>query len=152
MTSFLARPSKGDHSPGAIRLCLFISCAVLAVIILLGSQTYVSKFNLFKIAFKDPTESILIQFRNGDIYIYSTLDIGGVTADPARMLDTLTRIEGKKISDIIQITHNHFSGRTFNETDNGFLRYFKAHGFTGDFNIYHTESETTETKKEKGDK
>jgi hypothetical protein len=152
MTFFLARPSKGNHSTGTGRLCLFLACAVLAVIILLDAQTYVSKFNLFEIAFKEPTESILIQFRNGDIYIYTTLDISGVTADPAHIMDDLTRINGEKISDIIQITHNHFSHRTFSETDDAFLRYFKAHGFTGDFNIYHTESKKVETKKEKGGK
>jgi mRNA degradation ribonuclease J1/J2 len=152
MMTFFAGPSMVDRSTRTIRLFLFSVCAVLAVVALLCAQTYVSKFNLFERVFKETTESILVQFRDGDVYVFTSLDIGGVAADPARILDNLTRREGKKISDIIQITHNHFSGRTFNETDDEFLRYFKERGFTGDFIIYHTESKKVEIKKDKGDK
>ena len=124
-----------------------VLCAVLAVVVVLNPQAYVSRFNLFENIFKDLNESILIQFRDGDVFIYTSSEVGRAAVDPARIIEDLTKTKGKKISDIIQITHNHFSGRTFTEADNDFLHYFEAYGFAGDFNIYYTESKKVETKK-----
>ena len=132
------------------RLAGAVLCAALAVVVVLNPQTYVSKFNLFENIFKDLNESILIQFRDGDVFLYTSSEVGRVAVDPVRIIEDLTKIKGKKISDIIQITHNHFSGRTFTEADLDFLHAFEARGFAGDFNIYYTETKKVETRKGKG--
>ena len=119
---------------------------------LLNAQIYASRTNLFEMFFKDATESIIVQFKDGDIFIYSTLEIGAVTVDPAQMVDHLTRLKGKKVSDIIQVTHNHFSEQGFTREDEAFCRYLEERGFTGDFCIYHTESKKLEIRKHEGGK
>ena len=136
-----------DRLAGAVRPFLLLVCGVLGAAALLNAQIYASRTNLFEMFFKDATESIIIQFKDGDIFIYSTLEIGRVTVDPAQMVDHLVRQKGKKLSDIIQITHNHFSEQGFTREDEAFCRYLEERGFTGDFCIYHTQSKKVETRK-----
>lgn len=127
--------------------CARLAGAVLCVVALLNGQIYVSKTNLFETYLKGPAESILFQFRDGDIFIYTTQNIEAVAADPAHIVDDLVRVKGKKLSELIQVVHNHFSDRTFSEADEEFCRYLEERGFAGDFGIYHTQSKTVETRK-----
>jgi hypothetical protein len=121
--------------------------AVLCATVLLNAQIYVSKLSLFETYLKGPNEAILFQFRDGNIFIYTSETEGAVTVDPARLIDDLVGVKGKQLSELIQVTHNHFSDRTFSKADLEFCRYLEERGFTGAFCIYHTQSKTVEIKK-----
>jgi hypothetical protein len=110
-----------------------------------SQTTYVGKFNIFHLVFREAIETVFIEFDDGDCFCLTTNEGYRVSGDPARIADYLVREQGKQLSHIIRITHNHFSGEGFTWADKNTYFYFKNRGFNGKFQIYYTATGKTKT-------
>ncbi len=99
------------------------------------AQLYMTKGNMFHMAFTEPFEIMYIVFYNGDMYGFTTHDANKVTVSINYIKDLLNK-DGKKIKNIAIIIHNHFALPFFSERDIKTFYYLKRHGFEGAFLIY----------------
>lgn len=94
---------------------------------------YIKKFNLFEQIYKEPIETALLVFRNGDSYTFTTNE----DSRTAISIDYLERIEKKKIKDLALVVHNHWTPAPFSESNNRLYFRLKRKGFKGLFGIYY---------------
>jgi hypothetical protein len=120
------------------RILPIVALGVLAIVVIfiinntarLGEgPLYIEKGNAWSSLGKDPVERVCVMFKNGDSYVLTQNEANHISFP----LDYFTEKEGKRISDVMCIIHNHLGLSRFSRQDVIFYNFLKTKGFRGFF-------------------
>jgi len=126
-------------------------CAVLAVVFCLAflpvptgttgqsDLAYELRFNIYRVVFTEPFESVLFLFRDGTIFIYTTHEENIISIPSGVLLQRFQELK-RDPKDILLVVHNHLDPGRFSALDIAFYYRLRGYGFNGVFGIYYPAS------------
>lgn len=106
-------------------------------------QTYIRGWDFWGPYFREPFETVIFVFRDGQAFSFtSNIDLA-IDAPPAQVQEYFAR-SGKTARDILVIIHNHLYPGNFSPKDRSFCRYFRECGFAGHFLLRRPGGEVVE--------
>ena len=108
---------------------------VLLIVLPTMAQLPGSKWNIFNGAFTEPFEIMYILYYDGDIYKFDT-GHGDTIEIPFPAIVDIMESDGKKLSGIAMMIHNHWGQPYFSDEDKKVYTYLKGKGFKGRFLLY----------------
>lgn len=98
-------------------------------------ETYGYKWAFWEVHFREAFETVIFVFRDGTAYAFTSSIDFGVLIPPAVIIGYFKR-DGKEVSDLIIVIHNHIYPGGFSDKDKQFCRYLRSLGFKGHFLLY----------------
>jgi hypothetical protein len=147
-----------DHLSGFRYVVIFLVIMAVAILIFVGlvffnsfhdpSEVYVTSGYLFPRFFKEPFETVVFLFKDGQFMTFSTHQEKSIEWPVESMMERIKK-GGLKLEDCIWIVHNHFGLAPFSQANTCTLSILQRNGFSGEFSIYYTASKKVRSKETK---
>ena len=98
---------------------------------------YISSGNILKGAFLEPFETAIIVLADGDWHSFTAQEEFSVGVGATYIREFL-RLQGRAVSEIVLIIHNHFRNPHFSQGDKAECQRLVRYGFYGTFAMIHT--------------
>lgn len=98
---------------------------------------YISSGNIFQDAFTEPFETAVVVLDDGDWHSFTAQEEFSVGVGAAYIREYL-RLQGRAVSEIVLIIHNHFRNPHFSQSDIAEYQKLVRYGFCGTFAMMHT--------------
>jgi len=102
----------------------------------ISESVYIKTGNIYKGFFKEPFETILFIFKDGDFFTFTNQYADEIHL-PIGYLEEFLKKQGKKIEDIEIVIHNHNTPNNFSLPNHQYYYRLKKRGFNGKFKIYY---------------
>ncbi len=112
------------------------------------TQLRITTGNTYEPFFREPFEKAVFFFWNGSHIVFTTNNDYFIDA-PASAYTDFIRKQGRAVSDVRTVVHNHFTPMSFSPGDERLYEHLKRLGFRGDFLIYHTATGKVESIRDK---
>ena len=130
---------------GLLLILAFVTSGILMLLrmdergTLAEGPIYISSGNIFQDAFTEPFETAVVVLDDGDWHSFTAQEEFSVGVGAAYIREYL-RLQGRAVSEIVLIIHNHFRNPHFSPSDIAEYNKLVRYGFRGTFAMMHTPS------------